>query len=62
MLVHDYDDERTLEEEEMMDEGKNFSSEIEDLEKVKDFTLVFWYKLIVKILTFYYKLFITYLK
>lgn len=36
MLVHDYDDERTLEEEEMMDEGKNFSSEIEDLEKVMD--------------------------
>lgn len=34
MLVHDYDDERTLEEEEMMEEGKNFSSEIEDLEKV----------------------------
>ncbi|XP_060091949.1 mesoderm induction early response protein 3 isoform X1 [Heteronotia binoei] len=33
MLVHDYDDERTLEEEEMMDEGKNFNSEIEDLEK-----------------------------
>nr|XP_020661218.1 mesoderm induction early response protein 3 isoform X4 [Pogona vitticeps] len=33
MLVHDYDDERTLEEEEMMDGGKNFSSEIEDLEK-----------------------------
>nr|KAF6490246.1 MIER family member 3 [Molossus molossus] len=33
MLVHDCDDERTLEEEEMMDEGKNFSSEIEDLEK-----------------------------
>lgn len=40
MLVHDYDDERTLEEEEMMDEGKNFSSEIEDLEKVKDFTFI----------------------
>lgn len=37
MLVHDYDDERTLEEEEMMDEGKKFSSEIEDLEKVRDF-------------------------
>lgn len=36
MLVHDYDDERTLEEEEMMEEGKNFSSEIEDLEKVMD--------------------------
>nr|XP_044994858.1 mesoderm induction early response protein 3 isoform X3 [Jaculus jaculus] len=33
MLVHDYDDERTLEEEEMMGDGKNFSSEIEDLEK-----------------------------
>ncbi|XP_015282106.1 PREDICTED: mesoderm induction early response protein 3 [Gekko japonicus] len=33
MLVHDYDDERTLEEEEMMDGGKNFNSEIEDLEK-----------------------------
>lgn len=40
MLVHDYDDERTLEEEEMMDEGKNFNSEIEDLEKVKVFTSV----------------------
>lgn len=35
MLVHDYDDERTLEEEELMGDGKNFSSEIEDLEKVK---------------------------
>ncbi|XP_027526338.1 mesoderm induction early response protein 3-like isoform X2 [Neopelma chrysocephalum] len=34
MLVHDYDDERTLdEEEEMMEENKNFRSEIEDLEK-----------------------------
>ncbi|KFV74072.1 Mesoderm induction early response protein 3, partial [Dryobates pubescens] len=33
MLVHDYDDERTLEEEEMMEEKKRFSSEIEDLEK-----------------------------
>uniref|UniRef100_A0A8B9CVZ7 MIER family member 3 n=1 Tax=Anser brachyrhynchus TaxID=132585 RepID=A0A8B9CVZ7_9AVES len=33
MLVHDYDDERTLEEEELMEESKNFSSEIEDLEK-----------------------------
>lgn len=41
MLVHDYDDERTLEEEEMMDEGKNFSSEIEDLEKVRDFSPVY---------------------
>ncbi|KAG8598974.1 hypothetical protein GDO81_002822 [Engystomops pustulosus] len=33
MLVHDYDDERTLEEEEMKEDGKNFNSEIEDLEK-----------------------------
>ncbi|KAM9331294.1 mesoderm induction early response protein 3 [Gastrophryne carolinensis] len=33
MLVHDYDDERTLEEEEMKEDSKNFSSEIEDLEK-----------------------------
>ncbi|XP_040511171.1 mesoderm induction early response protein 3 isoform X2 [Gallus gallus] len=33
MLVHDYDDEQTLEEEEMMEDNKNFSSEIEDLEK-----------------------------
>ncbi|XP_054253192.1 mesoderm induction early response protein 3-like isoform X2 [Indicator indicator] len=33
MLVHDYDDEQTLEEEEMMEENKHFSSEIEDLEK-----------------------------
>lgn len=40
MLVHDYDDERTLEEEEMMEESKNFSSEIEDLEKVRE-TLFF---------------------
>lgn len=35
MLVHDYDDEQTLEEEEMMEDNKNFSSEIEDLEKVR---------------------------
>eukprot|EP00079_Xenopus_tropicalis_P034304 XP_017948075.1 PREDICTED: mesoderm induction early response protein 3 isoform X3 [Xenopus tropicalis] len=33
MLVHDYDDERTLEEEEMKEGGKHFASEIEDLEK-----------------------------
>ncbi|XP_063312974.1 mesoderm induction early response protein 3 isoform X1 [Pelobates fuscus] len=33
MLVHDYDDERTLEEEEMKEDGKNFATEIEDLEK-----------------------------
>eukprot|EP00064_Thunnus_orientalis_P019539 superscaffoldBa00004937_g19661 len=33
MLVHEYDDERTLEEEESLDGGRNFSSEIADLEK-----------------------------
>ncbi|XP_043941524.1 mesoderm induction early response protein 1 isoform X2 [Protopterus annectens] len=31
MLIHDYDDERTLEEEEMIEGETNFSSEIEDL-------------------------------
>ncbi|XP_031419231.1 mesoderm induction early response protein 1b isoform X2 [Clupea harengus] len=31
MLVHDYDDERTLEEEEMLEGETNFSNEIEDL-------------------------------
>lgn len=45
MLVHDYDDERTLEEEEMMDEGKNFSSEIEDLEKVMVYFSIIEHKL-----------------
>lgn len=34
MLVHDYDDERTLEEEETIEGERNFSSEIADLEKV----------------------------
>ncbi|XP_043919734.1 mesoderm induction early response protein 3 isoform X2 [Protopterus annectens] len=33
MLVHDYDDERTVEEEELMEGGKKFSDEIEGLEK-----------------------------
>uniref|UniRef100_A0A3P8S1G3 Mesoderm induction early response 1, family member 3 b n=1 Tax=Amphiprion percula TaxID=161767 RepID=A0A3P8S1G3_AMPPE len=33
MLVHEYDDERTLEEEESLEGGRNFSSEIADLEK-----------------------------
>ncbi|XP_042190745.1 mesoderm induction early response protein 1 isoform X2 [Callorhinchus milii] len=33
MLVHDFDDERTLEEEELMEGDNNFSSEIEDLER-----------------------------
>lgn len=34
MLVHDYDDERTLEEEETIEGERNFRSEIADLEKV----------------------------
>lgn len=34
MLVHEYDDERTLEEEESLEGEKNFNSEIADLEKV----------------------------
>lgn len=34
MLVHDYDDERTLEEEEMLEGETNFSNEIEDLARV----------------------------
>ncbi|TKS78510.1 Mesoderm induction early response protein 3 [Collichthys lucidus] len=33
MLVHEYDDERTLEEEESLEGGRNFRSEIADLEK-----------------------------
>ncbi|XP_067106635.1 mesoderm induction early response protein 3a [Osmerus mordax] len=33
MLVHDYDDERTLEDEEMQEEGASVSAEIDDLEK-----------------------------
>uniref|UniRef100_A0A2D4NIZ9 Mesoderm induction early response protein 1 n=1 Tax=Micrurus spixii TaxID=129469 RepID=A0A2D4NIZ9_9SAUR len=36
MLVHDFDDERTLEEEEMMEAETNFSSEIEDLTREGD--------------------------
>ncbi|KAF1465021.1 Mesoderm induction early response protein 1, partial [Pygoscelis antarcticus] len=36
MLVHDFDDERTLEEEEMMEGETNFSSEIEDLNRESD--------------------------
>lgn len=35
MLVHDYDDEHTLEEEEMREGESNGSSEIADLEKVE---------------------------
>lgn len=34
MLVHEYDDERTLEEEESLEGGRNFRSEIADLERV----------------------------
>ena len=34
MLVHEYDDEQTLEDEEIQDGEKNFGAEIADLEKV----------------------------
>lgn len=34
MLVHEYDDERTLEEEESLEGGGNFRSELADLERV----------------------------
>lgn len=34
MLVHDYDDERTLDEEEMLEEETNSGNEIEDLARV----------------------------
>ncbi|XP_059359904.1 mesoderm induction early response protein 3 isoform X2 [Carassius carassius] len=33
MLIHEYDDERTLEEEELLEEEKNFSAELSDLER-----------------------------
>lgn len=36
MLVHEYDDERTLEEEESLEGGGNFRSEIADLERVNN--------------------------
>lgn len=42
MLVHEYDDERTLEEEESLEGGTSFNSELADLEKVnflKEFLL-----------------------
>lgn len=42
MLVHDYDDERTLEEEEMREGAPNVSAEIADLEKVTDSLLLFF--------------------
>lgn len=35
MLVHEYDDERTLEEEESLEGGGNFRSELADLERVR---------------------------
>lgn len=41
MLVHEYDDERTLEEEESLEGGGNFRSEIADLERVNNPNLVY---------------------
>ncbi len=34
MMVHDIDDERTIEEEEMMESGEEFSNEVNNLQKV----------------------------
>ncbi|XP_061872738.1 mesoderm induction early response protein 3-like isoform X2 [Colius striatus] len=57
MLVHDYDDERTLEEEEeRMEENKNFSSEIEDLEKegnmpLEDLLAFYGYEPVIPVMT-----------
>uniref|UniRef100_A0A6Q2ZL53 Mesoderm induction early response 1, family member 3 b n=1 Tax=Esox lucius TaxID=8010 RepID=A0A6Q2ZL53_ESOLU len=39
MLVHEYDDERTLDEEESLEGEKNFNSEIADLEKERNMPL-----------------------
>lgn len=39
MLVHDFDDERTLEEEEKLEGETNFSTEIDDLTRVGTFLL-----------------------
>ncbi|KAL6459151.1 hypothetical protein MHYP_G00326230 [Metynnis hypsauchen] len=39
MLVHEYDDERTLEEEESLEGEKNFSTELADLEKERNMPL-----------------------
>lgn len=45
MLVHEYDDERTLEEEESLEGGGNFRSEIADLERVNNLNFVYMDKL-----------------
>lgn len=39
MLVHDFDDERTLDEEEMLEEETNISTEIDDLARVSSVLL-----------------------
>lgn len=41
MLVHDFDDERTLEEEEKLEGETNFSAEIDDLARVWTFFFLF---------------------
>ena len=38
MMIHDIDDERTIEEEEMMESSEDFSSEVNNLQKVDDFS------------------------
>jgi len=37
MLIHDYDDERTLDEEEAMSNEESVANELDDLQKVRRF-------------------------
>jgi len=44
MLVHDYDDERTLDEEEAMSNEESVANELDDLQKVRRFgDFLFYY-------------------
>jgi len=40
MLVHDYDDERTLDEEEAMSNEESVANELDDLQKVRIFCVL----------------------
>lgn len=46
MMVHDYDDERTLEEEENLSGAESVAAELNDLEKVQTYKLFLYYNLI----------------
>lgn len=48
MLVHEYDDERTLEEEESLEGGGNFRSELADLERVRIHLLLLYRGILVE--------------